>query len=278
MTTTVVTVLVVLAAACGGDESPDATPESTTTTAASSVPETTAAPETTTTTTTVAPTTTVPETTTTAAPVPDPPSIANPDRPWLVELRDDLIDRTGLNIEAANCIVDRLELEGFDMRLLLWTDGGSPFELGIVLGFCGSTITGAFDLPPETRSGSDDYGDDAALDRLYDWCEAGDDAACDQLWWDSEPDTAYESFAESCGGRGGTNTDCVTSAGTANYGDSPLLDLYYDSCTDGYGLSCDALHDVDEAGAGYRNFGLTCGERIPLADDPDCTEVIAGLA
>ncbi|MDW3218016.1 MAG: hypothetical protein R8F63_05325 [Acidimicrobiales bacterium] len=277
MTTTVATVLVLVASACGGDEAPDAAPESTTTTTtAPSVPETTAAPDMTSTT-TAAPTT-VAETTTTAAPVPDPPAIANPDRPWLVGLRDDLIDRTGLNIEAANCIVERFELEGYDMRLLLWTEGGTPFELGIALGFCGPTITGAFDLPPETRSGAEDYGDDAGLDRLYDWCEAGDDAACDQLWWDSNIDTAYEAMAESCGGRGGGDGDCVTTAGTAAYGDSPLLDLYFDSCVDGYGLSCDSLHEVDEAGAGYRDFGRTCGERIPAVDDPDCTVEIAAIA
>ncbi|WP_084078912.1 DUF4190 domain-containing protein [Demequina sp. NBRC 110057] len=46
------------------------------------------------------------------------------------------------------------------------------------------------------------YGDDPTLDALYDQCGAGDDAACDELYWSTTTGTEYEEFALDCGGRG----------------------------------------------------------------------------
>ncbi|WP_084129381.1 DUF4190 domain-containing protein [Demequina sp. NBRC 110055] len=46
------------------------------------------------------------------------------------------------------------------------------------------------------------YGDDPQLDALYDQCAAGDNVACDDLYWDSGTGSEYESFAQDCGGRG----------------------------------------------------------------------------
>ncbi|WP_062076723.1 DUF4190 domain-containing protein [Demequina globuliformis] len=48
------------------------------------------------------------------------------------------------------------------------------------------------------------YGDDADLDALYDQCEAGDNGACNELYWASDFGSEYESFAETCGGREAT--------------------------------------------------------------------------
>lgn len=64
-------------------------------------------------------------------------------------------------------------------------------ELGNLVG----DVTGT----PEGRGNS--YGDDAALDELYDGCEGGDLAACDELYWDSPIGSEYEDFATTCGGR-----------------------------------------------------------------------------
>lgn len=44
------------------------------------------------------------------------------------------------------------------------------------------------------------YGDDPALDGLYDACAAGDLEACDELWWISPYGSDYEAIASSCGG------------------------------------------------------------------------------
>ena len=46
---------------------------------------------------------------------------------------------------------------------------------------------------------ADTYGDDPALDALWDGCAAGDYAACDTLWIESPFGSDYESFAETCG-------------------------------------------------------------------------------
>lgn len=46
---------------------------------------------------------------------------------------------------------------------------------------------------------ADTYGDDPALDALWDGCAAGDYAACDTLWIKSPFGSDYEAFAETCG-------------------------------------------------------------------------------
>lgn len=46
------------------------------------------------------------------------------------------------------------------------------------------------------------YGDDPYLDGLWDACEAGDMAACDELYTQSPFGSAYEDFAWECGGHG----------------------------------------------------------------------------
>lgn len=44
-------------------------------------------------------------------------------------------------------------------------------------------------------------GDDPAMDGLADACSAGDLAACDSLYWQSEPGSDYETYGDTCGGR-----------------------------------------------------------------------------
>ena len=45
-----------------------------------------------------------------------------------------------------------------------------------------------------------DYGDDEALDRLWNQCESGDLLACDDLFFESAEGTEYEWFGATCGG------------------------------------------------------------------------------
>jgi hypothetical protein len=45
------------------------------------------------------------------------------------------------------------------------------------------------------------YGDDPGLDALWDGCEAGDAAACDELYAISPVGSDYEAFGSTCGGR-----------------------------------------------------------------------------
>lgn len=53
----------------------------------------------------------------------------------------------------------------------------------------------------ETLFSEETYGDIPELDPLWDQCGAGDDAACDDLYWQSPIGSEYESFAQNCGGR-----------------------------------------------------------------------------
>lgn len=59
--------------------------------------------------------------------------------------------------------------------------------------------------------GGSAYGDDPALDALWDGCEQGDGSACDELYLTSPLGSEYESFALTCGGRGTEDTyDCAS--------------------------------------------------------------------
>ena len=52
-----------------------------------------------------------------------------------------------------------------------------------------------------TMSAAFTYGDDPTLDALWDACEAGDGAACDDLYSQAPYDSEYERFGQSCGNR-----------------------------------------------------------------------------
>lgn len=45
------------------------------------------------------------------------------------------------------------------------------------------------------------YGDNPDLDELWDGCEAGDGAACDDLYFRSDIGSDYENFGDTCGRR-----------------------------------------------------------------------------
>lgn len=45
------------------------------------------------------------------------------------------------------------------------------------------------------------FGDDRVLDELWLWCEAGDGAACDELWETAPIGSGYERFGVTCGER-----------------------------------------------------------------------------
>jgi hypothetical protein len=53
------------------------------------------------------------------------------------------------------------------------------------------------------------YGDDAALDALWDACESGDMQACDDLYFDSPFGSEYEDFGDTCGNRQAPGQYCA---------------------------------------------------------------------
>jgi hypothetical protein len=52
------------------------------------------------------------------------------------------------------------------------------------------------------------YGDDPALDQLWDRCEAGELSACTELYYDSPWGSDYEEFGETCGQRVSYSPSC----------------------------------------------------------------------
>jgi len=59
---------------------------------------------------------------------------------------------------------------------------------------------GGDDTPSDTTPPMQ-YGDSAALDLLYDECDSGSNAACDNLFEASAIGSEYEDFGATCGGR-----------------------------------------------------------------------------
>ena len=85
-------------------------------------------------------------------------------------------------------------------------------------GSCGGTTTDDADGScaglhgmAETPSGdgANAYGDDPALDALWDSCAAGDMGSCDDLFFTSPIGSEYEMFGQTCGG--------ARVVGTSNY-------------------------------------------------------------
>lgn len=112
------------------------------------------------------------------------------------------------------------------------------------------------------------YGDDPALDALWDACEAEDWEACDDLYFRSGGGTEYERFGETCGGRTDGTSLCTVelggalpdpSDGAGTYGDDAALDALWDACGGGDGAACDELYSVSGIGTEYERFAMTCG-------------------
>lgn len=125
------------------------------------------------------------------------------------------------------------------------------------------------DLPDQTDATAPDltfalaYGDDAALDGLYDRCGTGDGAACEDLYFAGYGE--YELWGQTCGAsiplRHAFVVDCAgkVALGPAQYGDDFVLDSLWDDCSGGDQGACDALFAASPFGSAYEDFGGTCG-------------------
>jgi hypothetical protein len=122
-----------------------------------------------------------------------------------------LSDGSGMDGASAQCVADVLVEERgaaalTDLLKLGYENSSEPqgtpdaatAEIGLLLleagDQCGVDV-GQF------GSESASYGDDPALDALYDGCRDGDGAACDQLYTQSPRGSEYETFAYTCGDR-----------------------------------------------------------------------------
>ncbi len=69
----------------------------------------------------------------------------------------------------------------------------------------GPDPTASGDIPPPGEE-PDGLGSDEALNELAQNCYDGDMGACDDLFFDAEEDSTYESYGDSCAGRQPENT------------------------------------------------------------------------
>jgi len=95
----------------------------------------------------------------------------------------------------------------------LFTTAGAVLVLALAVGALAVAVGlgGGGDLgyvaDEGTVAGAETYGDDPALDELWDACDAGDGAACDDLFSETDGGTEYEEFGWTCGGRFDTSRE-----------------------------------------------------------------------
>jgi len=146
--------------------------------------------------------------------------------------------------------------------------------IGVVVLLVGATgaavwwLTGDGDNTETGASAEVDasYGSDEALDALWDRCESGGLAACDELYFAAPVDSGYERFGATCGNREAQPGLCSAHGGAGDtteggFGSDPQLDLLYMECEEGNMLACDDLFFEAEPASAYEEFGATCGLR-----------------
>lgn len=118
-----------------------------------------------------------------------------------------------------------------------------------------------------------DYGDDARLDAMWDACDAGELASCDELLAASGEGTDYEEFGLTCGQRvDPTEVECATLPFPYTYGDDADLDALYEQCAGGDMAACDTLWLDSPFGSEYEAAGSSCG----YTTDPRMGECATG--
>jgi hypothetical protein len=129
----------------------------------------------------------------------------------------------------------------------------------------------------------DGYGDDPALDALWDACADGDMVACDELYWSTPVGSEYEAFGATCGERSDAWGTCELEAAVAavpdvpevpdvsdvvepaqpdTRGDDGQLDALWDACAAEDWGACDELYLQSPYGSRYEGYGSSCGDRV----------------
>ncbi|HCB37287.1 MAG TPA: hypothetical protein DEP66_03540 [Acidimicrobiaceae bacterium] len=114
-------------------------------------------------------------------------------------------------------------------------------------------------------------GTDPALDELWAECADGEAMSCDRLLYESPPDSDYEAFGFSCGGR--ENLHCATLLGAAASLDGDVspstpapgadaeLDRWWAQCAGGSSRACSQLVLTAPGASLYAYYGYSCGGR-----------------
>lgn len=119
------------------------------------------------------------------------------------DFRAELVDE-GLSEDQANCIIDGLSDAGIPLADITddaLGDDDPPAEVMDITMDCVFAGMDSDSGGDTLMSDANAYGDDPALDALWDQCDAGDGAACDELYFSSPFGSEYEDFGDRCGGR-----------------------------------------------------------------------------
>ncbi|MEO0492530.1 MAG: hypothetical protein AAF081_03850 [Actinomycetota bacterium] len=116
------------------------------------------------------------------------------------QFRDSLIDG-GFTDEQADCAMEKLDEIGIDPESITdeaLGDADPPIEAVEAVASC---LLGDLDVDLNLDTDGDGTLIDAQLDEWYAQCEAGDGAACDNLYFQSPIGSEYEAFGNTCGNR-----------------------------------------------------------------------------
>ncbi|WP_024287898.1 hypothetical protein [Cellulomonas sp. KRMCY2] len=171
--------------------------------------------------------------------------------------------------DALDSLYDRCADEDWAACDQLYMESPTDSEYETFGDTCGNRTDGgtycveefAVDAPADEPSA---YGDDPALDALWDACAGGDGQACDDLYNQSPFGSEYETFGDTCGGTTDGGSFCAEDAGVTvpdvnTFGDDAELDALWTACAGGDGQACDDLYWNSPGGSEYESFGDTCG-------------------
>lgn len=106
----------------------------------------------------------------------------------------------------ARCMAEIMVSEGrigeaFAGVLAGTSDQAAAMSFGLEMMQAGEDCGVPLNVFPDAVQPGFSYGDNPALDDLYDLCASGSGAACDQLYWLSPVGSDYEQFGATCGNR-----------------------------------------------------------------------------
>ena len=190
------------------------------------------------------------------------------DRQWIESQANSLSSLLGtsISVEETECYFREIITNPNPRGLLDGTDTDSvlaAFQLCMTPENF-AIITGA----PGT--GPQNYGDDAAFDRMHDLCGEGNEYACDLLLWFAAAESEYYIYGYDCAGRGTDRAFCTAGIDDTDVDgwaddDSVGWPKVRDDCEAGDMLACDFAFRMSVPGSVWARTGETCGGRLPFA-------------
>lgn len=126
----------------------------------------------------------------------------------------------------------------------------------------------------DVEEGESSEGRNAFFDSLHAACSQGDLAACDDLYRYAPRESAYSSFASTCGNRRESSGDafCFDYEANEPTEDQEIfaqrLNTLTDECEKGMMPSCDELYWMADPASDEEAFGATCGNRQSAPVEP----------